>query len=494
MLSNLVDPLILASVLVILGFMANRLYKDRVSFTYFTAQALFFAAITALMFAGEVTPYHPNEFKGSEVRRLFIGTLQVVWWLVAAWLAVGFSRVFLLYTRRPRDSKLLQELLEALIYLAAGITMVDYVFDLPIKGLLATSGALAIIIGLALQSSLADVFSGVVLDLERPYCVGDWISLDETAQGVVIEMNWRATHILTGNHDVVVVPNSVISKAKLVNFSAPTRAHGSSLKLRLAPVLSPAKAREMMKDVLVGCSEVLQTPSPSVAVKDITGDAIEVELSFSVKDVSSVASAQTEVLDRAYSAILVAGCRLAGSPATTTDTAEHLLSDFLHEEERILRVLPIFTMLSPSERAKLQGTISRKNYDAGEVVARAGASLHSLGIVGSGVLLAVAEDHELAQQLKLTAGQYFGQSTILGIKPPNITITAQTRAAVYYIDKEYLVPLCEAHPLLTESLNQSLIEMRPVPSANSPVSNVSAQSERLPARFAGWLRQLRWRS
>ena len=120
------------------------------------------------------------------------------------------------------------------------------------KGLLATSGALAIIIGLALQSSLGDVFSGIVLNIERPYRVGDWIILDDSVQGKVIETNWRATHILTGNQDVAIVPNSVIAKSKLVNCSTPTKIHGASIRVRLEPSLTPAAGCNLLKEALLG--------------------------------------------------------------------------------------------------------------------------------------------------------------------------------------------------------------------------------------------------
>ena len=94
------------------------------------------------------------------------------------------------------------------------------------KALLATSGVIAIILGLALQSTLSDVFSGIVLNFSRPYRPGDWISIDGGTDGRVIEMNWRATHVLTAKRDLAIVPNSTIAKAKIVNTSSPSGIHG----------------------------------------------------------------------------------------------------------------------------------------------------------------------------------------------------------------------------------------------------------------------------
>ena len=95
-------------------------------------------------------------------------------------------------------------------------------------------------LGLALQSTLGDVFSGIVLNLAKPYHPGDWIILDAGTQGCVIETDWRATHILTPDNDLAIIPNSVIAKAKLINASQPMRAHGLTIIVRLEPTVAPS--------------------------------------------------------------------------------------------------------------------------------------------------------------------------------------------------------------------------------------------------------------
>ena len=71
--------------------------------------------------------------------------------------------------RVGHTGRLLQDLVGAVIFLIAIIAAMAYVLDLPVKGVLATSGAVAIIVGLALQSTLSDVFSGIVLNTTKPY-------------------------------------------------------------------------------------------------------------------------------------------------------------------------------------------------------------------------------------------------------------------------------------------------------------------------------------
>jgi len=152
--------------------------------------------------------------------------LKTAWWLWTAWSIVDFLRAFVVAEHRPRGAKLVQDLLAGLIYLAALFAIVAYVFDLPVSGLLATSGAIAIILGLALQSTLSDVFSGIVSNFSRPYRPGRWISIDG-------RMNWRATHLLTAKHDLAIVPNSMIAKAKVVNASSPSGIDGITLAVQV---------------------------------------------------------------------------------------------------------------------------------------------------------------------------------------------------------------------------------------------------------------------
>ena len=119
--------------------------------------------------------------------------------------------------------RFLQNLFVGVIYVAAGPAIVANVFGMPVGGLLAAFGVIAILLDVALQSTLGDVFSGIVLNLAKPYHPGDRIILDSSTQGCVVETDWRATHILTPDNDPAIIPNSIIAKARLINPSQPIR-------------------------------------------------------------------------------------------------------------------------------------------------------------------------------------------------------------------------------------------------------------------------------
>ena len=214
-------------------------------------------------------------------------------------------------TRNSREGRLLQDLIVGVIYVGAVLSIIAYVFNAPVGTLIATSGAVAIILGLALQSTLGDVFSGVVLNLARPYGIGDWLVLSQGIEGKVIETHWRATHLLTSTNDLMIVPNSDLAKARLTNLSSPERSHGVTLTVRFQPTTAPSSMVEVMRSVLLSSNSILTQPEPSVEILSLDGVASELELAFRVADVAVASKAKSEVFDLIYRHAKAAGLTLA---------------------------------------------------------------------------------------------------------------------------------------------------------------------------------------
>jgi small-conductance mechanosensitive channel/CRP-like cAMP-binding protein len=448
-------PLSLAAIAIVAGFLFIRLRRWRSAVARFLAQLLGFTIVTGLMLSGGVVPYRPDPILGNESWRLFVGALEISWWLGAAWLATGFLRSFVVLGDK-RESKLAQDLLAALIYLSASLSIVSHVLNLPVKGLLATSGALAIIIGLALQSSLADVFSGIVLHLERPYRVGDWIVVDDNLQGQIVETNWRSTHILTGNQDIAIIPNSVIAKSKLVNCSTPTRTHGANLRIKLEPLATPAAACALLKEALLSSAHILRTPEPGVTIKDICAESMDFELSYTVSDIGKVDQAQTEVFERVYRAAAAAGLKFAPRLASITRGADSACEQ-LGTTERLLAGISLFSTLTRTEIASVASQMQLKEYKPGTQVARPGTIFQALYVVGYGVLMGTVEDHgDKVEISRLAPGDYFGEVGLLTGATTNGELIALTKVGVYVISKEVLEPLLRARPHLAEELSESL--------------------------------------
>jgi small-conductance mechanosensitive channel len=81
-------------------------------------------------------------------------------------------RIYLVFERKPREARLLQDLIVGIVYAGMLLAILAFVFAVPVGTLIAISGVLAIILGLALQNTLGDVFSGIALNLGRPMDLG----------------------------------------------------------------------------------------------------------------------------------------------------------------------------------------------------------------------------------------------------------------------------------------------------------------------------------
>ena len=368
------DPLVVALFLFSLGGALSHYLFRRHALGRAIVRVIFLIVLTIVLLYAGVVPYEPLTRTGVPLQDAVRATLKIAWWLWTAWFFVGVLRVFVVTEHRPREGKLVQDLLAGVVYLAAVFAIIAYVFDLPVSGLLATSGAIAIILGLALQSTLSDVFSGIVLNFSRPYRPGDWISIDGSTDGRVVEMNWRATHVLTAKRDLAIVPNSMIARAKVVNSSSPSGVHGATVTVQVASKTPPATSTEIVCQAAPNSPLILATPAPLVVVKSISANSTELEISFFVEELAHSSRAQNELFGWVSRHLTAAGIALA--PTQSQPYWPMRAADPQRAKsavERALDLVAIFADLIDEERKTLAANAGHKHYDEGEALVEPGS-------------------------------------------------------------------------------------------------------------------------
>ncbi|MCP5197465.1 MAG: ABC transporter substrate-binding protein [Gammaproteobacteria bacterium] len=162
-----------------------------------------------------------------ELMLLFFKSL---WWLLPALSVVALLpplvwRPIERQTRYPVPN-VARTFVNLVVFGIAGVCILAFVFDRPLTTIWAASGLLTLILGIALQNLILDAFSGLVLNLERPFTLSQWIGIATRWHGRqfgrVEELNWRTTRVWTRDNNLVVIPNSVISNAVITNYSRPT--------------------------------------------------------------------------------------------------------------------------------------------------------------------------------------------------------------------------------------------------------------------------------
>ena len=458
----LADPGFQAGTLAVVGAVVTRIALRPFPSWKLAGQVFFFAALTVLLLYHEIVPYQVGPASGSTFERVFIALAKVVWWINAAWALIGFVRVFLIFERQPREGRLVQDLVVGLIYLGTILSVVAYVFSFPVGTLIATSGVFAIILGLALQSTLSDVFSGIALNLGRPYMIGDWIVLNDGIEGRVVETNWRSTHLLNGTNDLVVLPNSFLAKVGLTNLSSPDRTHGVTLTVRIVPTIGPSAIIDVMRTVLLSSGAILTEPKPGVQIKSMNADAIEVDLSFRVRDIGQAGPAKNEIFDLVYRHTRASGLTLArpidaAGPPPNQLQVEEMAKPHRPTPLRLLDAISLFAPLTEDEKETLAASMSRRTFKKDSILIEQGDTVASLMIVRSGALVATRQEgHREIELGRLAPGDYFGESGLLIGVGEAASLRALTFVVVYEIDQTSLTPLLHDRPGIAEELAATL--------------------------------------
>jgi small-conductance mechanosensitive channel len=406
--------------------------------------SLFFLIYSFLIVGHLGSPLHPVIAAGDLPHRLLLQLLLCVWWGAAARETVLLLTLPAALNRATRENEILFDIIASGIYVCAGVAVVTMVFKLPVQGLIATSGVLAIVLGLALQNSLGDVFSGLALSVEKPFQIGDQVRLESGVEGKVIQINWRAIHLLNDANDLVVIPHSVVAKMQIQNHTALNARYNTDLKVTIDSRNDPDFVMEILKHTAMSCAAIAEEPSPSVVAVDLSGRQIRYKIGFSTASIASVDKARSQLIAQIYR---------RARPAQSTPQAGPI---YFFGEENLVDHLDFFEPLSTEEREGLGAKITRRHFQVGDKLVLQGKALDSLQFLFSGVvqISRKLEDGREVKIKKLGPGDSFGARALLTGAPPEFTLTALTSGMLTGLCSGDLKPLLVARPELAESLSR----------------------------------------
>jgi|GEM_PF-264586 len=285
---------------------------------HLVAMVVLFTGYTALT----VTQAEP----GGTIQRFatYIGILTIVW---GAMVFVKTSRILLfeyLFFGHMREGVpvLLVNLFTLMLSMVIGGWIVSEVFSIRLAPLLATSAIFSIVLGLALQDTLGNLFAGVALQFDKPYEIGDWIEVQNGPMkwvGQVSEINWRATMLIGLTDESITIPNRVISASQVSNFSTKTRPFCRAFIFRLPYGTDIDKVRQILLDACKDVDGIVPAPAPLTLVAECAESWITLRLIYFMEDyghqftiADRVGSQALEGLSRA--GITLASPRIAISP------------------------------------------------------------------------------------------------------------------------------------------------------------------------------------
>jgi small-conductance mechanosensitive channel/CRP-like cAMP-binding protein len=378
--------------------------------------------------------------------------------------------------------RIIRDIIQGLIYAAVAIITLRAAGVEP-TSLLATSALLTAVIGLSMQETLGNMFAGLSIQMQRPFDVGDWIQFDSDPENIgrVVEINWRATKIETNEMVEVTVPNGLIAKAPIRNYSKPIRPVRRSVFVQAPYDAPPGRVHELILEGLGAVPGVLTEPAPTVVTRGFMDSGIEYWIRYFIDQFAERDVIGGRVRDRIWYAFNRAGIAIPFPIRTVhlhqAEQTEHkAVQARFSRRERILRCVDFLAAL-PDESLKLlaERSIVRR-YGAGEQVIHQGDPGEELFIIDRGeVAISRDVDGSEVEVARLGPTQFFGEMSLTTGESRTATARAVRECELLVVDKAAMHEVLERAPDLAQTISE-IVAARQVALEES-----AALSERSPA-------------
>ncbi len=314
------------------------------------------------------------------------------------------------------------------------------------------------IVGNATQDTLGNLIAGLALNTERPFQIGDWVTVSGNT-GRVVDTTWRATRLRTKAEDFVIIPNASIARDAIINYSRPTTHHGCYLPIGVDYESPPNAVRAAVLSVLADVPEVLKEPAPVVNLTGYGDFSMNFTIKFFIADYARLDPVQSLVMDRLWYVFKREGIGIPypiqdvrlSSRATSERVALRAQQNTIRE---LLARVEIFQSLSASDFDHLISVVDTVPYADGEALCHEGEDGDTFYIIRSGTVVVSirGKDGRSTEVARLAKGQYFGEISLLTGERRSATIVAEGDVEVVRVSKQNFMGLLQADAELAGKL------------------------------------------
>ena len=316
--------------------------------------------------------------------------------------------------------------------------------------LLTTSAVSAVVIGFALQDTLGNAFAGLAIQSEKPFHVGHWVRVADF-EGRVTEVTWRATKLRTKAGNFVVVPNNIVSKEAITNYSEPSPTVRIEVEVGASYLASPGAVKSAIAEALANSSRVLKTPAADVVLASFDSSAINYRVRFWIEDYERDEAARDEVRTNIYYAFARHGIEIPWPIQVQyeRDWDEADPREGTNERRSFFASVDLFAGLDTETLAEIAQATKARTYGNGEAIVRQGDPGDSMFVVSSGRAAVVLEP-DRREIATIERGGYFGEMSLLTGDPRTATVIARGDTLVFEITADVFRRLAASHPRAVE--------------------------------------------
>jgi small-conductance mechanosensitive channel/CRP-like cAMP-binding protein len=361
-------------------------------------------------------------------------------------------------------SSLIKTVLSMIIYIVAFFIIFQTQYpDVPLAPLFTGSTILGIVVGLALQDTLGNLFAGIALQADQPFQVGDVVTMMSQQSGVVESVSWRGVKIRTFQNKLLVISNAVMGK-EIIEVAPRDSLNARLVLFNTEYVHSPARTIQVVREAIRQVDNVSSKIRPIVRIRNLAADGIDWEIKYWADDYSKHMDTDALIRQRVWYVFNREKIDFA-YPTRTLHIARKReqvsFVEYVNTVSEQLQQIPLFVPLGEDEIERLAKASSTRVFAPGEAIVRKGQEGNSMFvIVRGGVKVQIPENDYQKTINRLRANDFFGEMSLLTGQPRTATVIAEEETEVIQIKKTALRPLFEANPELMKAICDIIEERR----------------------------------
>jgi len=363
-------------------------------------------------------------------------------------------------------SSLIRTVLSIVIYIVAFFIIFQSVFPtVALAPLFTGSTIIGIVVGLAVQDTLGNLFAGLALQADQPFQVGDVVSITNRGNGVVESISWRGVQIRTFQNKLLVISNSILGK-EMIEVSPKENLNARVVFFNTLYSNSPARTIQSVREAVRQVENVSHKIRPVVRIRNLGADGIDWEVKYWLDDYRQ--HNDTDAMIRLRIWYVFQREKIEFAFPTRTIYMESKPEDAAPEEmldltaERLNQV-SIFAPLSDDEIENLANASVSRVYAPGEAIVRRGQMGGSMFVIIRGSVKVQIPEKDYQKTInKLGENAFFGEMSLLTGEPRTATVIAEEETEVLQIRKEGLKPLLENNPELVQAISVLIEERKKV--------------------------------
>lgn len=359
---------------------------------------------------------------------------------------------------------IIRDILQGVVY--AGVTVVTLrAVGVDTGSLLTTSALLTAVVGLSLQDTLGNVFAGLAIQAQRPFDIGDWIQLNDGGPivGRVVEINWRATRVITRDDVELIVPNASLAKAPIANYSKPTSLVRRNLYFQGPYGVPPGQVMAAIAEGLHDLPHVEADPAPNALVASFDDSGIRYWVRYYTRDFQRCEVTDAEVRARIWYALDRHGISIPFPIRTVrmdmVDPAQERARGY-ETRSAALAAVDLFKALPEAALTQLASASEIRRFTAGELILRQGERGDELFVIERGdvsILYTAPREARPTVLAELTRGDFFGEMGLMTGEERTASVRADTECELVVVNKDAFAPVLDHHPELAEQISRLLV-------------------------------------